>query len=391
MDTSDPLSPQDFELLKNRISELESENDGLRKDGNNYKQEIIEVRKELEGAQQKLAEIQNEYDAEKRRQSHDIWKKFRMKLPSRKLDDEKESKAEPKPEIDTDKLRNDLLGGENVAGLGKGKVARASTSRISHITNQQLRPIKEAGELKFTEDVRQIRKSLLQGAAERKARNEEHENFLKQLLGHQENLLRRTEMAEAGQDDPNTILRLLEENKKQAQETDLVVEKLQEYYDENEQLRLEAQERNAEVENLYASVQAKEKQLEEMRAEIFDLEEQVKSVDVYENMAQETLMNLTSEKRHLSPVAHDVEDSKSLWGLMRNKLSEKRAGKDLVQAQNALTKKNDLLHNIFANRDYLRATTTRYLEEEEKEVKKGHFGTMMDIYEDDFQEKEVTE
>jgi len=396
MDTSDPLSPQDFELLKNRISELDSENDGLRKDGNNYKHEIIEVRKELEDAQHKLAEIQTEYDAEKRRQSHDIWKKFRMKLPSRKFDDqkadEKESKAEPKVQIDTDKLRNDLLGGENVAGLGNGKVGRASTSRISHISNQQLRPIKEAGELKFTEDVRQIKKSLLQGAAERKARNEEHENFLKQLLGHQENLLRRTEMAEASQDDPNTILKLLEENKKQAQETDLVVEKLQEYYDENEKLRLEAQERNAEVENLYASVQAKEKQLEEMRAEIFDLEEQVKSVEVYENMAQETLKNLSSERKHLSPsAARDVEDSKSLWGLMRNKLSERRAGKDLVQAHNAITKKNDLLHNIFANRDYLRATTTRYLEEEEKEGKKKHFETMMDIYEDDFQEKEVTE
>jgi len=390
IDTSDPLSAQDFEQLKLRIEELELENEGLRKDGNNYKQEIIEIRKELEEAQQKLAEIKTEYDKEKQRRSHEVWKKFRMKLPKPGIDEEKELK--PKPLIDKDKLRDNLLSGENVAGLNNVKVVRASTSRKSHVLNQ-LHPIRETGELKFTEDVRQIRKSLLEGAADRKARNEEHENFLKQLLGQQENLLRHTEMAESSKDNPNTILSLLEANKKQAQETDDIVEKLQEYYDENEKLRLEAQEMNAEVENLYASVQAKEKQLEEMRAEIYDLEEQVKSVDAYENIAQQTLQTLATDKKYLSPQSgHDVEESQnSLWGLMRKKLSERRAGKDVVQVQNALAKKNDLLHNIFANRDYLRATTTRYLEEDEKDVEAKPYQTMMDIYEEDFQENEVTE
>jgi len=399
METSDPLTPQDFEQLKLRISELELENEQYKTDGNNYKQEIMDVRKKLEDAQHQLAEIKTTYDEDKRKRGHMMWKKLLKKRPApaaEKIDEEKEVK--PNSSVDKDKLRNNLLEGDDVAGLKKnGKVVRASTSRLSHSMNQ-LHPIKEhqLGELKFTDDVKQIKKSLLESSAERKARNEEHESFLKQLLGKQEALARRTAMAEASKDDPNTILTLLEENKKQAQETDEVVEKLQEYYEENERLRLEAQESNAEVENLYASVKAKEQQLEDLRAEIYELEEQVKSVEAYENIAQQTLTTLATERKHLAPHSmlkkEDSQNSNSIWGIVRNKLSERRAGKDILHAQNALTKKEDLLTNIFSQRDYLRATTTRYIEDEEKDLEeKEPYEPMMTLFDEDFHEKEVTE
>jgi len=396
IEKSDPLSQQDFDQLKLHIKDLELENENLKTDGNNYRQEIIDVRKELEQAQQQLAEIKNVYDADKRKRGHMVWKQLLRKTSTASAGKSEEKESKPKSLVDKDKLRNNLLDGDDVAGLkNTGKVVRASTSRISHNMNQ-LRPIKEhqAGELKFTDDVKQIRKSLIESSAGRKARNEEHEKFLKQLLGQQEALARRTAMAEASKDDPNTILSLLEENKKQAQETDEVVEKLQEYYDENERLRLEAQERNAEVENLYASVQAKERQLEEMRAEIYDLEEQVKSVEAYENIAQQTLTTLRTDRKHLAPnnmlKKDDTQQSNSIWGMVRNKLSERRAGKDILHAQNALTKKNDLLKNIFSQRDYLRATTTRYIEEEEKDLdEKEPYEPMMTLFDEDFREKEV--
>jgi hypothetical protein len=396
IDKSDPLSAQDFEQLKLRIKDLELENAGLREDGHNKGQTIIAVRKELEDAQQKLAEIQNAYDSDKRKRGHEMWRKLIKKKIDGPKPNKVEKKLKPKPVIDTSKLRNSLLLGEDVAGLKKGEIVRASTSRVAHRMNQ-LQPIKEEqpGALKFTDEVEQMRKSSLANAAERKARDEEHTKVLEKLLGQQNRL---TEMLEERGDNSSTIQNLIEENKKQTQEKEEVADKLQEYFDQNKKLRAETKEMNAEIENLHSSIEAKEKQLAVMRSQIHDLKEQVKSVEVFENMAQQTLQTLsTDNKNHLSPeVAHDAnkreESQNSLWGIMRNKLSERRAEKNKVHAQNALLKKEELLTNIFSQRDYLKATTTRYLEDEEdKNFEEKDDEPLMTIFDDDFQEEEVTD
>merc|ERR1719233_2131932 len=116
-----------------------------------------------------------------------------------------------------------------LSGAASGNLTRAQTD-----IGDRPSKIGPSPGLRFTDEVKRMRKSVIEDAEARRKRNEEHEKLMKQMYDQQEGILRRTAMAEASKDDPNMINNLLDMMKKQAQETDDVTIKMQEYFDEAE-------------------------------------------------------------------------------------------------------------------------------------------------------------
>lgn len=432
MDKVDPLSIEAFEDTKGQLAEALEEIALLRNEDTKWKNMIIEIRKKLEESQQKLLERETEIDRNKRLRGQAVWKDL---LRRRKSTEHNLIVSKRKSIIDIsgiDDLRSNLDVGlrtnidfklEEVKSPGHSNHSSSEAS-VVQIEARKLHPVLEAhaqgitrakteGDrqgkqkeflgLRFTDEVRNLEKSAMDDANARRKRKEEHEKIMKQMYAQQEAILKHTKMAEEsyeGKDDPNMINSLLHMMKKQAEETDEVTQKMQEYFLEAEQLRVQALESRAENENLHQGIKNKEKQITDMRQTIEALEDQLKGAetwraqtqhsmnnlkfssdrskfnDDYANAAEALSKSLRSDKNPMSDVEKPSsaigKDSKSLWGMLRKKVNDKKITKEVSQAQNAANQMHNLIDGVIAQREYLRATTNRYMKEEVDEKEDGN-------------------
>jgi len=427
MEVADPLSPEVFEELKTQLKESADEIASMKTDENKWKQEIIALTNQLEEAQKKLEVKQTELDKDKKARGHMVWKNLLNKRKESALNEQKKDfNVDRGISIDVNTDEVDVpADGDKAAG--QGFLIDRSAMRQSLLTgsgNQDLtraqteavyeKPKKPGKQLRFLDEARNLRKSVVEDAEKQRKRQEEHEKLMDQMYKQQEAILRRTQLAEASKDDPNMINNLLEMMNQQAQETDEVTKKMQEYFDEAEELRKQSMEMNAENEHLHDAVDLKEQQIMDLRATIAELEDNLKGVETYEHVTQHTMdtLRIASDRSIANaaevlrksrrgsklpsidipkPAGGGGRDSKSLWGLLRKKIDEKKEKKELTMAQNAANQMHSLVQGIVKQRDYLRSTTTRYMEEMEMDEKQGHNKFVSTVFLDDFAEKDVVD
>jgi len=420
IDKIDPLSIEAFEDTRVQLTEALEEIASLKKEDTQWKNMIIELRKKLEESQQKLLERETEIDSNKRLRGQAVWKDLLRRRKSNLI-------VSREPSIVSISGVNDSCSTFDVgAGISidfqteevksPGHSPSSSEVFVCQPKDRKPQPFSEAqaqgipnantdGEqegkqnefsaLRFTDEVRNLRKSVLENATARRKRSEEHEKLMKQMYAQQEEIIRHTKMAEESsesKDASNTVNNLLDMMKKQAEETNEVTRKMQEYFLELGQLRVEALGSRAENENLHQSIKNKEKQIMDMRETIDALEDQLKGAETWRTQAQNAMNNLKASTNRLrfdddyanaaeamsktirsdkNPMS-DVEmpssvrgnDFKSMWGLLRKTINDKKITKEVSQAQNSVNQMHNLIDGIIAQRAYLRETTTRYMKEE---------------------------
>jgi hypothetical protein len=426
MEKADPLSPEVFEELKAQLNESIEEAKTIKADENKWKQEIIELTNQLEEAQKNLQVKQTELDKHKKTRGHNLWKNL--------LDKRRESQRNlKKSDFNVDRAISIDVQTDNVEvptdgdkASGQGFLIDRSAMRktlLSGSGDQDLtraqteinyeKP-KKGKELRFLDDARNLRKSVIEDVEKQRKRQEEHEKLMDQMYKQQEGILRRTKMIEASKDDPTMINNLLEMMKQQADETEEVTGKMQEYFDEAEELRKQSMKMSAENDHLHDAIDMKENQLMELRATISNLEDQLKGVEAYEHVTQRTMDTLRIATDRSIADAADVlrrsrrsskvpsieaskpgggggRDSKSLWGLLRKKIDEKKEKQELTMAQNAANQMHSLVQGIVKQREYLRETTTRYMKDMEMDEKQGHNMFQSNVFLDEFAEKDVVD
>lgn len=408
IDKVDPLSIEAFEDTRAQLTEALEEIASLKKEDTQWRNMIIELRKKLEKSQQKLLERETEIDSNKRRRGQAVWKDLLRRRKSQLMVSRESSIVSISGVNDSIDFQTEVKNAEHSPSSNEvfvfqpkdGKSQPFSEAQVQGITRAKTEgegqdEQEEFSALRFTDEVRNLRKSVLEDASARRERSEEHDKIMKQMYAQQEAILRHTKMAEEsyeGKDAPNTINSLMDMIKKQAEETDKVTRKMQEYFLELGQLRVEAVGSRAENENLHQVIKNKENQIMDMRETIDALEDQLKGAETWREQTQHAMNNLKASTNRLkfdddyanaaearsktvrsdkNPMS-DVEmsssvrgnDFKSMWGLLRKKINDKKITKEVSQAQNAANHMHNLIDGIVAQREYLRETRTRYMKEE---------------------------
>jgi len=435
MDKVDPLSMEAFEDTRAQLTEALEEVASLKKEDTQWKNMIIELRKKLEESQQKLLERETQIDSNKRLRGQAIWKDLLRKRKSNlhTFNFSREPSAVSISGVDDSCSTLDVGTGINIdfqteevknpdhsSSSGEVFIIEPKDRKSKPFSEAQAQGItraktegerqgeqKEFSALRFTDEVRNLRKSVLEDANARRERSEEHEKIMKQMYAQQEAILKHTKMAEEsyeGKDAPNTINSLMDMIKKQAEETDKVTRKMQEYFLELGQLRVEALGSRAENENLHQVIKNKEKLITDMRETIEALEDKLKGAETWRTQTQHAMNNLKvctdrlkfdddyanaaeamsktirSDKNPMSDVEKPSpvggNDSKSMWGLLRKQINDKKITKEVSQAQNAANQMHNLINGIVAQKEYLRETTTRYMKDESDEKEdRNRFGS----------------